>query len=79
MRKWQGVNNKHREAYALRCADVAGGTYYFTAALADREDDLLMQEIVRLRAALRTVKQRHPFEIVAMATAATLWCRIRST
>jgi putative transposase len=49
-----------------RRADVSGGTYFFTVALADRKDDLLVREIVRLRAAMRTVKQRHPFEIVAM-------------
>jgi hypothetical protein len=40
--------------------------------LGDRKDDLLVRKIVRLSAALRTVKQRHPFEIVAMASAATL-------
>lgn len=49
-----------------RRADVSGGAYFFTVALADRKDDLLVREIVRLRAAMRTVKQRHPFEIVAM-------------
>ena len=49
-----------------RRADVPGGTYFFTVALADRKDDLLVREIVKLRAAVRIVKQRHPFEIVAM-------------
>jgi putative transposase len=49
-----------------RRADIAGGTYFFTVALADRKDDLLVREIVKLRAAIRSVKQRHPFEIVAM-------------
>ncbi len=49
-----------------RRADVSGGTSFFTVALADRKGDLLAREIVRLRAAMRTVKQRHPFEIVAM-------------
>ncbi len=49
-----------------RRADEAGGTYFFTVVLSDRQDDLLVREITRLRTAIRKVKQRHPFEIVAM-------------
>jgi putative transposase len=48
-----------------RRADVAGGTYFFTVNLADRSSRLLVEHINDLRAAVRTVKQRHPFEIVA--------------
>ncbi|MGH8234778.1 MAG: REP-associated tyrosine transposase [Rhodanobacteraceae bacterium] len=48
-----------------RRVDVAGGTYYFTVNLADRSSCLLAERIDELRAAVRVVKQRHPFEIVA--------------
>jgi putative transposase len=49
-----------------RRAVTPGGVYFFTLALADRKDNLLIREIVKLRAAVRLVKQRHPFEIIAM-------------
>jgi putative transposase len=45
--------------------DVAGGTYFFTVNLDDRSSCLLVEHIDDLRAAVSTVKQRHPFEIVA--------------
>ena len=45
---------------------VEGGCYFFTLALADRKSDLLVLEIECLRAAFKTVKQNHPFEINAM-------------
>ena len=45
---------------------VEGGCYFFTLALADRKSDLLVREIDCLRAAFKTVKQNHPFEINAM-------------
>lgn len=48
-----------------RRADVAGATYFFTVNLADRSSSLLVDHIDVLRDAVRTVKQRHPFEIVA--------------
>jgi putative transposase len=48
-----------------RRADVAGGTYFFTVNLADRSSRLLVEHIDDLRAAVKAVKQRHPFEIVA--------------
>ena len=44
---------------------VEGGTYFFTVALADRRSDLLVRHIDHLRAATRTVQQRHPFRIAA--------------
>lgn len=43
-----------------------GGTYFFTVNLADRTTDLLVRHIDTLREALRTVKARHPFSLVAM-------------
>ena len=42
-----------------------GGTYFFTVNLAERSSSLLVDRIDDLRNAVRTVKQRHPFEIVA--------------
>ncbi|RDD80085.1 REP-associated tyrosine transposase [Dyella tabacisoli] len=44
---------------------VAGGTYFFTVNLQDRSRDLLIQRIDTLRNAVRLVKRRHPFHIVA--------------
>lgn len=48
-----------------RRADVAGGTYFFTVNLADRRRDLLVEHVDVLRAAVRAVKERHPFHIDA--------------
>ncbi|MBD9478732.1 transposase [Pseudoxanthomonas sp. PXM02] len=42
-----------------------GGTYFFTVNLADRSSTLLVDRIDDLRNAVRTVKRRHPFDIVA--------------
>ncbi|HYQ91201.1 MAG TPA: transposase [Candidatus Competibacteraceae bacterium] len=48
-----------------RC-DISGGTYFFTVNLAERSSGLLVEQIDTLRDAVRTVKQRHPFDIEAM-------------
>ena len=48
-----------------RRADVAGGTYFFTVNLADRSSRLLVEHVDALRHAVRVVKCRHPFAIVA--------------
>jgi putative transposase len=48
-----------------RRADVAGGTYFFTVNLADRSSRLLIEHVDCLRDAVRVVKRRRPFEIVA--------------
>lgn len=48
-----------------RRANTPGGTYFFTVNLADRSSRLLVDRIDDLRASVRLVKQRHPFEIVA--------------
>ncbi|MBK4737963.1 REP-associated tyrosine transposase [Noviherbaspirillum pedocola] len=45
---------------------VAGGTYFFTVNLAQRRSGLLVRHIDDLRTAIREVKARHPFLIVAM-------------
>ncbi len=48
-----------------RRTDVKGGTYFFTVNLAQRHLRLLLDHVEILREAVRTVKQRHPFQIDA--------------
>ncbi|MEN3030212.1 REP-associated tyrosine transposase [Chromobacterium amazonense] len=43
-----------------------GGTWFLTVNLADRRQDYLTRHIDVLRQAVRQVRDRHPFEIVAM-------------
>lgn len=43
-----------------------GGCYFFTLALQDRKQDWLVRYIDPLRQVVKAVKQRHPFEIVAV-------------
>jgi putative transposase len=43
-----------------------GGTYFFTLTLADRGSALLVEQIDRLRASYRRVKEKCPFETVAI-------------
>jgi len=49
-----------------RRADVAGGTYFFTVNLAERNRTLLIDHVDLLRSVIREVKRRHPFHIDAM-------------
>ena len=49
-----------------RRARIAGASYFFTVALADRESTLLADRIHSLRAALRIARRVRPFEIDAM-------------
>ena len=49
-----------------RRARIAGGTYFFTVALADRSSDLLIRRIDCLRLAYGFVDQRYPFETIAI-------------
>lgn len=44
-----------------------GGTAFFTVNLADRSSRLLQTHIELLRASVRQVKQRHPFDIIGWA------------
>jgi len=44
---------------------VAGGTYFFTLALADRRSDLLVQEVAALRASVSRARALYPFSIDA--------------
>lgn len=45
---------------------IAGGCYFFTVALANRQSDLLIRNIDLLRSAVKEVIAQHPFKINAM-------------
>jgi putative transposase len=49
-----------------RRARAEGGTFFFTATLADRSSDLLVRHVDLLRRAYSFVQQRHPFETIAI-------------
>ena len=49
-----------------RRSNNAGATYFFTLTLTDRKSNLLTENIHHLRDVIRTVRQTHPFEIIAM-------------
>ncbi len=44
---------------------LPGGTFFFTVTLRDRRATLLVDHIDLLREATRSVRQKHPFEIIA--------------
>ncbi len=48
-----------------RRSNVAGATYFFTVAIADRRSSLPVDRIDALRSAVACVKRRHPFSIDA--------------
>jgi putative transposase len=45
---------------------TAGATYFFTVTLENRGERFLVDHVAELRACLKTVKERHPFDIEAM-------------
>lgn len=49
----------------FRRSFVAGGTYFFTVSLEDGRSALLIERAHALRRAVRAVRERHPFDIVA--------------
>src|SRR5262244_760943 len=49
-----------------RRAKVEGGVFFFTVALADRSSDLLVRHIDRLRGVYTSVRERYPFETIAI-------------
>jgi putative transposase len=49
-----------------RRAKIAGGTFFFTVALADRSSDLLVRSVDRFRRIYRSVHELHPFETIAI-------------
>jgi putative transposase len=49
-----------------RRAWIPGGTYFFTVALADRRQSLLVSHVASLRQAFLTVRCRHPFDVRAI-------------
>jgi putative transposase len=50
---------------SYRRNSLAGGSYFFTVNLANRRLSLLTEQIDLLRAAFRSVRQRHPFIVDA--------------
>jgi putative transposase len=48
-----------------RRSNLKGGTYFFTVNLAERHRGLLVENVDFLRTAVKSVKQRHPFDIDA--------------
>jgi putative transposase len=49
-----------------RRALVEGGVFFFTVTLTDRSSNLLVREVDRLRFAYTAVKNKYPFETVAI-------------
>jgi putative transposase len=49
-----------------RRANVAGGVFFFTVALADRSSDALVRQVDRLRRIYASVQQRRPFKTIAI-------------
>ena len=49
-----------------RRAKIEGSIFFFTVGLADRKQNLLVDEIERLRRSYRLAQQRRPFETVAI-------------
>src|SRR4051794_30195537 len=49
-----------------RRAKVEGSIFFFTVVLADRKTTVLVNEIERLRQCYRSVRQRRPFETIAI-------------
>jgi putative transposase len=49
-----------------RRANIRGGVFFFTVVLSDRSSHLLTKEVDRLRHAYRTVRERRPFETIAV-------------
>jgi putative transposase len=49
-----------------RRANIEGGAFFFTLALANRSSDLLIREIDRPRRAYKLVQERLPFETIAI-------------
>ena len=47
-------------------AALPGASYFFTVALADRSQDALVRHVAALRGAYARVRQRHPFQTVAI-------------
>lgn len=49
-----------------RRSRAAGGTFFFTVALADRKSSVLVEHVAGLRSAYRSVSQNCPFETLAI-------------
>lgn len=49
-----------------RRSDKAGGTFFLTLTLADRNSDLLVYHVDLLRLSFRKVKKKYPFDLLAI-------------
>ena len=49
-----------------RRSNINGGAFFFTVVVADRSSHLLIEQIERLRRAYRAVRERRPFETIAI-------------
>jgi putative transposase len=49
-----------------RRSNINGGVFFFTVVLADRSSHLLIENIERLRSVYRVVRERRPFETIAV-------------
>ena len=49
-----------------RRAQTPGGTCFFTVNLADPDSDTLVRHLEALRTAMTTVREAHPFKLLAM-------------
>ena len=49
-----------------RRAQIKGGCFFFTVAVADRSSDVLVRRIDRLRRIYASVKERYPFQTIAI-------------
>jgi putative transposase len=49
-----------------RCADAKGATYFFTVTLVNRQSDLLVKEIARLKQAFTLSAATAAFETIAV-------------
>jgi putative transposase len=49
-----------------RRAIIPGGTFFFTVAIADRADDLLVRHVNRLQHSYQSVSARLTFETIAI-------------
>jgi putative transposase len=52
---------------------IAGGTYFFTLALANRQSTLLTDQIEMLRAAYQRTNALHPFTTIAISFYPTIF------
>lgn len=67
MRRAHVVKKRYLSGHVqYRRANIKGGTFFFTLTLSDRNSDLLVRHIDRLRRIYKSVQERQPFETIAI-------------